>query len=179
MKKIILINYLINRFIFYFFLYYNIIMTTNNNNISMQTPIQNIPLNNKNSSDISDDTNDPQVQDILKEFEEEIIATKKPIIPQQQQQQQQQYIPQQQQYIPQQQNKKNIKNYTDYIDNNIIKKCIIIVIILIIIFNTSIFSYILSHIPNKISNIITNYELYVKNIIIFLTLYILYFYKVL
>lgn len=149
-----------------------------NNNISMQTSIQNLPINNKN--DINDDTDDPQVQDILKEFEDEIIATQKPNnIPQRQQQipiYQPQPQPQPRQ-IPYQSNKINSLN--DYINYDIIKKCAIIVILIILILNTNFLNYILSQCPNKISNILSNYEMSIKNIIIFLILYILFFYNVL
>ncbi len=49
----------------------------NNSLSTMTTLINNLPIKNTPVGD--DDINDPQVQDVLKEFEEELTATKNPI----------------------------------------------------------------------------------------------------
>jgi hypothetical protein len=146
-----------------------------NNNISMATPINNIPL--KNNTNTQDDIEDPSVQDVLREFESEISLTKKQDIPQQPQQQQNIPIKQQQYQYPQQQNLLN--NNPSYIDIPLLKKTLFIVIVPMIIFYPTLFSFIYTKLPSNISTLISSYEFYIKILLIFVILYILFYKKLL
>lgn len=148
--------------------------------IAMSTPINNIPLKTTNDNK-EDDSNDPLVQDVLKEFENEILSQKKNDIPQQPiHQQQYQPPPQiihqqpiQQQPIPQQQNIKN------YINIDFIKKSVIIIIIIYLISYSNIISYLYNLIPSKFYNLFIENDIYIKLLLIFISIYILYFNNIL
>lgn len=147
-----------------------------NNNISMATPINNIPL--KNNANTQDDIEDPSVQDVLREFESEISLTKKQDVPQQQ------YPPNipikpQQPYYPPQQQQIQLNDNSSYIDIPLLKKTLFIVVIPMIIFYPNLFCSIYTKLPLSISSIISNYEFYIKILIIFVILYILFYKKLL
>lgn len=147
----------------------------NNNNISMATSINNIPL--KNNVNIQDDIEDPSVQDVLREFEDEISSSKKQVpfqpLPQPPPQQQFQNIPINNQYPPQ-----NINN-SSFIDIALLKKTLFIVIVPLIIFYPNLFISIYTKLPSNIASIISNYEFYIKILIIFIILYALFYKKLL
>ena len=165
----------------------------------MATPLTNIPLKTQHTGD-NNDLHDPLVQDVLKEFEEEIAASKK-ITPQQpyqlppqqhpmqhiapthqypQQPSQIQQYPHQypsQQYQTQQQNssffpKKNL------IDANFGRKALIITILVLLLNYTQIFSFIYDRLPSNLNSISLAYDFYIKGTILFIALYILYLYEI-
>jgi hypothetical protein len=63
----------------------------------MSTPLNNLPLKTQTPNDENSDLNDPMVQDVLNEFQEELLMSQKPQQHQMQQPQQHQQQPQQQQ----------------------------------------------------------------------------------
>ena len=156
---------------------------------NMITPIDKIPLktsggSNDNSSD------DPMIRDVLNEFEQELainesqssnkykINEQKPVHQYQQQAPQfQQQAPPLQQQFQQQQVVKSNKN--KYIDNELAVKSFIICIVIAIIINPYIFTTILSKIPDNISTIVDSYSYFIKLIIIFVAVYVLFFYNLL
>lgn len=170
--------------------------------MSMSTPINNLPLKTQHSSDNSD-INDPMVQDVLNEFKEEMNITKNnqvvnpQIIPQQpmqsygsqqipsiQQIPQQQHIPPPQfishsnSYIPNSSNKYNYDtSYSSYIDSELIIKTLIITIVIIVIYNTEIITYIYEKLPMNISNIIQDYDIYIKFVLSFIIFYALAYFQ--
>jgi len=146
----------------------------------MSTPINNLPLKTKQIN--NDEIEDPQVQDILKEFEEEIIASKKQpqkIIPNIPIQQPQQQPILHQQYQPQQQKNNIITN--DYINNDYIKKALIITLVTIIIFYPNVFIILIRKlpIPSSIILMVEKNDFYIKSILVFIGIYIIMYYKLL
>jgi len=144
--------------------------------MNMTTNIDNIPLKtNKNDIDLNDDSNDPLVKDILNEFEKEVKANSKP----------------QNDYVinypppPQTQNpqscsipfKKN--NNNSYYNEDFIRKSAIIIIIIAFIFSPIIFNTIIEKLPSYLADIIDNYNYYVKLILSFLAIYLLFYYNLL
>ena len=143
---------------------------------SMTTPINNLPVKTNQNAD--DDFNDPQVQDVLKEFEEELSANKAPL---KQPIQSSINNPYQQQYIlppiisqQQIQNQKRLDN----IDYDIIKKSLYISILIAIIFYPNLFNSIVEKIPLSFTSYILNYDYYIKILLLFIGIYLLYFYNV-
>lgn len=154
----------------------------------MTTKIDDIPLKTIKNNDINDDTNDPVVKDILNEFEQELeininkehmkpneykVNYEPPIENNIQQIQTQNYN------IPKKINN-NIKkqnNINSYINQDYINKSIIIIIIVGLIFSPIIFSTIVSKLPISIIPIVENYDFYIKLLLLFIIIYILYFYN--
>lgn len=152
--------------------------------ISMSTPIDNIPLKTNNEITKDDDSNDPIVQDVLKEFENELSTHKKnqqqppPSPPPQQNYQIPQQQPQYHQPPPQQpyQMKKD-KMISEYIDIDFIKKSLIIIIIIYIIAYSNVLIHLYNFLPLNIFNIFTEYDIYIKLLLLFIIIYFLYFYE--
>lgn len=153
--------------------------------VSMTTPINLIPLKtNMGDKNEKDDSDDPLVQDVLKEFEKEISINKQaPNINLQQQQQQMMLQQQQQQMMLQQQQQQlPIKQQTAsccILNNEFIKKSVIIIIIIYIIINSGVIISLYTILPTSINNYLFTYDTYIKLILIFVSIYSLYFYDVL
>ena len=150
----------------------------NNSLSTMTTLINNLPVKNTQVSD--DDINDPQVQDVLKEFEEELTATKNPI-----KNNTNNVMPLQQPIQPSMQIQQPIINHQlpfqkrlDIIDYDIVKKSLYILILIAFIFHPTIFTSIISKLPEYILKYTNPYEFYIKLLIIFINIYLLYFYNV-
>jgi hypothetical protein len=152
---------------------------------NMITPIDKIPFKTAGNTDETND--DPMIRDVLNEFEQELAinesqSNKYKINEQRPVQQYQQPPPQQHQPPPQQlqqpQPVKPQKNKS-YIDNELIVKSFIICIVIAIIINPYIFSTILSKVPENISLMLTSYDYFIKLVIIFVAIYVLFFYNLL
>jgi hypothetical protein len=167
---------------------------------SMSTPLTNIPLKSQQAIAVSPDNNDlqdPMVQDVLKEFEEEVAAAKK-INPTNQYQRPQQPA-QQQQYQQQYQQSHNVspppvlynsapsgnssfissilpKN--NLIDSSLGVKAIIITILVVLLNYTQLFPFIYEKLPDNISSLSLTYDFYIKTTILFLALYVLFLYEI-
>jgi len=153
---------------------------------NMITPIDKIPFKTAGNTDETND--DPMIRDVLNEFEQELainesqsnkykINEQRPVQQYQPLQQQQQLQPPPQQ-LQQQQPVKPQKNKS-YIDNELIVKSFIICIVIAIIINPYIFSTILSKVPENISLMLTSYDYFIKLVIIFVAIYVLFFYNLL
>jgi len=155
--------------------------------MNMTTSLDSIPMktSNKNNESLNDDSDDPVVKDILSEFQQELeINTHK-----------QPPLNQKENYNINYQNNDNCYNgncklpysqssqlsssqlSNSYYNQEYIKKVIIIVIIVIIIFSPIFIQTLVEKLPYSISSIIESYEFYIKIIILFITLYIIYYYK--
>ena len=159
----------------------------------MLTSLDKIPLKSSNINTADDMSDDPIVKDVLNEFEKELSLNEQKSnyninYNQQQPQQQipQQQIPQQQipqQQIPtpqyQQQRFSGSQNKNNYIDNVLLTKTFIICIIIALITNPVIYSTIISKIPINISIIFETYNYVIKLALIFITIYLFMFYKLL
>jgi hypothetical protein len=167
--------------------------------MSMATPLNNLPLKTQQDNSDTSDINDPMVQDVLNEFQEELMMSKKtheghvppqqlpqhPQHPQHQQHQQQlqhpSNVPQQMHlpYYPQQPVNKYSINYNNdkfpynYIDVELIKKTLIVVIIAVLIFYTNIMHTIYEKLPPYAYDITVSFDVYVKGLALFIVLYVL------
>jgi hypothetical protein len=164
----------------------------------MLTSLDKIPLKPSNNTNIDDMSDDPIVKDVLSEFEKELLLNEKqannnyninyqqqPQQPQQQYQQQQPQQPQQQYQQPQSYQQRpsnsnsnsNSKNLNNYIDNILITKTFIICIIVALIINPYIYNTIISKIPANLSTLFDSYNYFIKLGLIFITIYLFMFYK--
>jgi hypothetical protein len=162
--------------------------------MSMATPLNNLPLKTQQDNNDISDINDPMVQDVLNEFQEELMMSKKsqeghvppqqlPQLPQHPQQhlqhpsnvQQQMHLP----YYPQQPVNKYSINYNNdkfpynYIDMELIKKTLIVVIIAVLVFYTNLMHTIYEKLPPYAYDITVSFDVYVKCVVLFIVLYVL------
>ena len=168
----------------------------------MSTPINTLPLKTQQTNvGDANDINDPLVQDVLSEFQEELMMSKqqsKPsqmsheqLIQQQQmmlQQQMQQQQMQQQQFLKQQQpppqqllntsyNVNKYDNISSYLDIEIAKKSLILVIVSLIIYNSGIINIIYEKLPDYLQDNLNNFDIYIKSVSLFLIIYVLSFFE--
>lgn len=151
----------------------------------MSTPVNNLPLKTQQNTEQTDnDINDPMVQDVLNEFQEELAVNNKPEniskSPQVNQSSPQQMYqsPSQMQNIHTQQQMYNIKynnqqGYHQYLNVDIAKKITIITIIVMIITYSNLLYMLYEKLPSSIFEIIEQYDIYIKGTLIFIILYIL------
>lgn len=163
----------------------------------MSTPINTLPLKTQqtNVSD-SNDINDPLVQDVLSEFQEELMMSKRPPISspqmsqeqliqqqqmmlqqQMQQQQTQQLQRQQQQPPPPQHNINKYENMSSYLDIEVAKKSLILVIVSLIIYNSGIINIIYEKLPDYLQDNLNSFDIYIKSVSLFLIIYVLSFFE--
>jgi hypothetical protein len=152
----------------------------------MSTPLNTLPLKTQQTN-ISDtnDINDPLVQDVLNEFQEELMISK-------QQSQQSQHMhqpspmmmPPQQQYNNQQHyqhiNYKNNLNKSDissYLDTEVAKKSLILVIISLVIYNSGIINTVYEKMPDYLQDNLNNFDIYIKSLSLFTIIYVLSFFE--
>lgn len=159
----------------------------------MLTSLDKIPQKQSNNVSVDDMSDDPLVKDVLSEFEKELNINEQhqnnknyninyqqhqqppqQQLPPQQQPQQPQQLPPQQQY---QQRNQNSKTLSNYIDNILITKTFIICIIVALIINPHIYSTIISKIPADLSTLFDSYNYLIKLVLIFITVYLFMFYK--
>jgi hypothetical protein len=174
----------------------------------MSTPINTLPLKTQQSNTgDANDINDPIVQDVLNEFQEELMISKQPKTPQisqqqmlmQQQQQQQQMLMQQQQQMLHQQppmppmphnassngsngsNGRNSLNKYDsissYLDTEVAKKSLILVIIAVIIYHSGIINTVYEKMPDYLHDNLNTFDIYIKSISLFSIIYVLSFFE--
>jgi len=172
----------------------------------MSTPINTLPLKTQQTNIDANDINDPIVQDVLNEFQEELQSSKQAnklpsqqmqLLQQQQmqQQQQQQQMQMQQQLLLQQQqmqggqqgmqglppNSKNYQNKFDnmssYLDIEVAKKSLILVIISLIIYNSGVINTIYEKMPDYLQDNLNNFDIYIKSASLFAIIYILSFFE--
>lgn len=148
--------------------------------MSMATPLNNIPINTQHTNNENGDINDPMVQDVLNEFQEELMISQNhntPPPPQQNIQHYQKpkvYISQ-----PQQQNY-NIPYYDKtypYFNFEIMKSSLIMVIIAVLVFNSGIITQLYEKLPQYLSEKAENLDIYVKSLVLFIIYYILKFFN--
>jgi hypothetical protein len=171
----------------------------------MSTPINTLPLKTQQTNvGDSNDINDPLVQDVLSEFQEELMMSKQFKPPQisseqviqqqqmmlqqqmQQQQMQHQQIQQQMQQQQQQQQSSphypphNINKYDNilsYLDIEVAKKSLILVIVSLIIYNSGIINIIYEKLPDYLQDNLNNFDIYIKSVLLFVIIYVLSFFE--
>jgi len=153
--------------------------------MNMTTKIDDIPLKTIKSNDINDDTNDPMVKDILNEFEQELemninnnkndykVNYEPPV------ENNRQPIENQNYNIPKKVNNnlKKENKINSYINQDYINKTGIIIIIVALLFSPIIFPIIVNKLPTSIISYVENYDFYIKLLLLFIIIYILYFYN--
>jgi hypothetical protein len=170
----------------------------------MSTPINTLPLKTQQTNIDANDINDPIVQDVLNEFQEELQSSKQAnklpsqqmqLLQQQQMQQQMQQQQMQQQLLLQQQqmqggqqgmqglppNSKNYQNKFDnmssYLDIEVAKKSLILVIISLIIYNSGVINTLYEKMPDYLQDNLNNFDIYIKSASLFAIIYILSFFE--
>ena len=144
--------------------------------MNMTTNIDNIPLKTNKNDIQNDDSDDPIVKDILNEFEKELKANSNvntQAVPQKDYvinyQQTPQSCP-----IPMKRQKSN-----GYYNEDYLRKSAIIIIIIALIFSPIIFSTFVEKLPESLKDIFDNYNYYIKLLLSFVTIYILFHYNLL
>ena len=164
----------------------------------MSTPISTLPLKTQQTNvGDTNDINDPLVQDVLSEFQEELMMSKqsKPpqisqeqiiqqqqiMLQQQMQQQQMQQLQRQQQQLQQMANTtpntSKYDNILSYLDIEVAKKSIILVIVSLIIYNSGIINIVYEKLPDYLQDNLNNFDIYIKSVSLFLIIYVLSFFE--
>lgn len=167
----------------------------------MSTPINTLPLKTQQTNIDANDINDPIVQDVLNEFQEELLSSKQgnkspmqmpsqqmqqmQLLQQQQQQQQQMQLLQQQQQMqgmqglpPNSKNNQNkFDNMSSYLDIEVAKKSLILVIISLIIYNSGIINMMYEKMPDYLQDNLNNFDIYIKSASLFSIIYVLSFFE--
>ena len=166
----------------------------------MSTPLNNLPLKTQNSNDENNDINDPMVQDVLNEFQEELIMSQKPNTHQQQSmpapmpttpppmpppQHHQHYIhnippppipppPMHPMYNKKEENKQFPYNLVNI---DILQKVLIIVIVTILIYSSNILPLVYDKLPSYLSDFMEVYDFFIKSFVIFIAIYVLFIFE--
>jgi len=161
----------------------------------MSTPISTLPLKTQSSGE-TNDINDPVVQDVLNEFQDELMMSKQskshPSMPQQQPQypsmSSQSYPPlpphsqphsqhsQHHQYPPYPSQSK-YDSISAYIDTEVAKKSLILVILAVIIYHSGIINTVYEKLPDNLQDNLTSFDIYIKSISLFSIIYVLSFFE--
>ena len=150
----------------------------------MSTPINTLPLKTQQSNiSETNDINDPLVQDVLNEFQEELMISKQNAQPPQHMHNQSRpmMMPNQQQYHPQQHsnynNNLNKSDFSSYLDSEVAKKSLILVIISLIIYNSGIINTFYEKMPDYLQDNLNNFDIYIKSLSLFAIIYLLSFFE--
>jgi hypothetical protein len=141
----------------------------------MTTNIDNIPLKTNKNDIQEDDSNDPMVKDILNEFEKE-LKMNNPSPPSKPD-----YVinypqpPPQTCAVPM----KKTKVSSGYYNEEFLRKTAIIIIIIALVFSPVIFATIVERLPSSFTEMFDNYNYYVKLMISFIAIYLLFYYNLL
>lgn len=162
----------------------------------MSTPISTLPLKTQPSAE-ANDINDPVVQDVLNEFQDELMMSKKSAMPQHPQHPQhpqmppmppQQPYPQHSQQYPQSMyphpsmyptanGNGKYDSISAYVDTEVAKKSLILVILAVIIYHSGIINTVYEKMPDNLQDHLTNFDIYIKSISLFSIIYILSFFE--
>jgi hypothetical protein len=161
----------------------------------MSTPISTLPLKTQPSAE-ANDINDPVVQDVLNEFQDELMMSKKSAMPQHPQMPpmppHQPYPPQQhsshsQQYpqsmyphpsmYPTPNGNGKYDSISAYVDTEVAKKSLILVILAVIIYHSGIINTVYEKMPDNLQDHLTNFDIYIKSISLFSIIYVLSFFE--
>lgn len=142
----------------------------------MTTSIDNIPLKTNKNDVQDDDSDDPMVKDILNEFEKELKVNNSPppstkpdyVINYPQ-------PPPQACPIP----IKKSKATNGYYNEEFLRKTAIIIIIIALIFSPIIFATFVERLPASFTDIFDTYNYYIKLIVSFVAIYLLFHYNLL
>lgn len=162
----------------------------------MSTPISTLPMKTQPVGGASEanDINDPIVQDVLNEFQEELMLSKQPKMPPHSQQppQHASQPPLQMPYMPQpyppypqhpphsphhgyQQSKYG--DISSYMDTEVAKRSLILVILAVIIYHSGIINTMYEKMPDNLQDNLNNFDIYIKSASLFTIIYVLSFFE--
>ncbi len=146
--------------------------------MNMTTNIDNIPLKT-NSNDIpNDDSNDPVVKDILNEFEKEFKVnnqSSQPLPPKPQND----YVINYSQPAPACPIPIKKKIINSFYNEEFLRKTAIIIIIIALIFSPIIFATFVDKLPESLKDIVDTNNYYIKLLLAFIAIYLLFTYNLL
>ena len=170
----------------------------------MSTPISTLPMKTQQgtggASD-ANDINDPIVQDVLNEFQEELLLSKQPRTtqaqqppyipqsphPQHQPPHQPQHASQHPQHPPMSPHYPSYSsspygyskydNISSYLDTEVAKKSLILVILAVIIYHSGIINTVYEKMPDYLQDNLTNFDIYIKSASLFSIIYVLSFFE--
>lgn len=162
----------------------------------MSTPISTLPLKTQPSTE-ANDINDPVVQDVLNEFQDELMMSKQsksvnaanaamlphpqmpphsypPMPPQHpypyphpQHSQPSSMYPSQSKY----------DSVSAYVDTEVAKKSLILVILAVIIYHSGIINTVYEKLPDNLQDNLANFDIYIKSVSLFSIIYVLSFFE--
>jgi|688.fasta_scaffold1389030_1 hypothetical protein len=154
--------------------------------MNMTTSLDNIPMKT-NIGVKTDDSDDPVVKDILNEFQQELKINNgyeinydsSAVVPPVQPQTPVAPVPQVQQYQRPTNQQLMMKTNTNksFYNEEYARKAAIIIIIIGIIFSPIIYNSIIERIPNSFMGLFISYDFYIKSLLAFIAIYLLYNYK--
>lgn len=143
----------------------------------MTTSIDNIPLKTNKNDIQNDDSDDPMVKDILNEFENELKINNPASQPSKQD-----YVINYPQSPPQQacpMPSRKPKTSNGYYNEEFLRKSAIIIIIVALVFSPVIFATMVDKLPASLSETFDNYNYYIKLVLSFIAIYLLFHYNLL
>ena len=173
----------------------------------MSTPISTLPLKTQSSSTTEvNDINDPVVQDVLNEFQDELMMSKQSKSPQQphplSQHSQHSYPPMppmppphsqhpQHPYSPLSQHSQHhsyppypsqskydsMSGISAYLDIEVAKRSLIFVILAVIIYHSGIINTVYEKLPDNLQDNLNSFDIYIKSISLFSIIYVLSFFE--
>lgn len=164
----------------------------------MSTPISTLPLKTQSSSTAEvNDINDPVVQDVLNEFQDELMMSKQsksqqlphPLSqhPPLSQHSQHSYPPMPPQHpysphhsyppYPSQSKYDSISGMSAYLDIEVAKRSLIFVILAVIIYHSGIINTVYEKLPDNLQDNLNNFDIYIKSISLFSIIYVLSFFE--
>lgn len=153
----------------------------------MSTPISTLPMKTQQAGGASEanDINDPIVQDVLNEFQEELMLSKQPKMPPHASQHpplQAPYIPPQ--YPPHSQHpshhgypQSKYGDISSYMDTEVAKRSLILVILAVIIYHSGIINTMYEKMPDNLQDNLNNFDIYIKSASLFAIIYVLSFFE--
>lgn len=162
----------------------------------MSTPISTLPMKTQQvggGASEANDINDPIVQDVLNEFQEELMLSKQPKMPPQPHPPlQAPYIPpqypphashpQHPPYPPQHPShhgypQSKYGDISSYMDTEVAKRSLILVILAVIIYHSGIINTMYEKMPDNLQDNLNNFDIYIKSASLFAIIYVLSFFE--
>jgi hypothetical protein len=140
-------------------------------NTQMTTPINTLPLKTTLTQSNETDLDDPMIQNVLREFEDEMVSTKQADLPQQQLHEPLQQKPMIPQYAPQPHQQYDTKAPKKLFDMDTAKKTLIIAIIVFLLQQNNVLSILTTRLPESLNTYISGRELLINFLIIFSIFY--------
>jgi hypothetical protein len=160
----------------------------------MSTPISTLPLKTQTPGATEvNDINDPVVQDVLNEFQDELMMSKQskshphmpshpphpqmPPIPSQSYPSHSQHPYPPSHPYPSHSHTNKYDSLSSYADVEVAKKSLILVILAVIIYHSGIITTVYEKLPDNLQDSLTSFDIYIKSISLFSIIYVLSFFE--